>query len=171
MAIEKYEDKIPKIDDSCYIANSADIIGEVTIGEGSSIWYGAVIRGDIAPVYIGDNTSIQDNCTVHVNHGMPAAIGNNVTVGHNAVIHGAKVHDNCLIGMGAVILDNAVIGSGSVVGAGSVVKEGEEIPPNSLVVGIPAKVVKTMDDEREDALIQHALSYAVLAENYLRMRE
>lgn len=171
MAIEKYEEKIPKIDDDCYIANSADIIGEVTIGKGSSVWYGAVIRGDIAPVYIGENTSIQDNCTVHVNHGMPAAIGNNVTVGHNAVIHAAKIHDNCLIGMGAVVLDNAVIGSGSIIGAGSVVKEGEEIPANSLAVGIPAKVVRTLDEKREEALLQHALSYSALAENYLKMRE
>lgn len=171
MAIEKYLDKIPRIDDSCYIANSADIIGEASIEENSSVWYGAVIRADIAPIFIGKNCSIQDNCTLHVNQDMAVNIGDNVTVGHNAVIHAATVEDNCLIGMAAVILDGAVVKKGSIVGAGSVVTEGQVIPEHSLAVGIPAKVIRTLDEKREEDLIRHALTYKDLAEKYFQMRE
>lgn len=166
MSIEKYRDFEPQIDDSVFVADSACVIGRVTIGRGSSVWHSAVIRGDVGEVIIGQNSNIQDNCTVHVGLEVPTIIGDNVVVGHNAVVHACTVEDNCLIGMGAVVLDGAVIGHGSIVGAGCVVGENKRIPPYSLVVGVPGKVVKTLDEDREKALKAHAESYAKLAHEY-----
>ncbi|MGI5891337.1 MAG: gamma carbonic anhydrase family protein [Bacillota bacterium] len=166
MNIEKFGDHYPQIEADVFVASSAKVIGRVKIGAGSSVWYGAVIRGDVADITIGQNTSIQDNCTVHVGIEVPTVIGNNVTVGHNAVIHSCTVEDNCLIGMGAIVLDGAKIGQGSIVGAGCVVPENKQIPPRSLVVGIPAKIIKTMDEDREQQLKKHAAAYMELAQEY-----
>ena len=166
MNIEKFRDYEPQLDESVYVAPTATVIGRVKIGPGSSIWYGAVLRGDVAEITIGENTSIQDNCTVHVGIEVSAVIGNNVTVGHNAVLHACTVEDNCLIGMGAIVLDGAKIGQGSIVGAGCLVPENKEIPPHSLVVGIPAKIIKTLDEEREEELKIHASTYVDLAKEY-----
>jgi len=167
MTIVKYKGYEPEIASDCFIAPSADIIGQAKIGSGSSVWFGAVIRADLDTIEIGENTSVQDNCTLHVDGSDPMKIGNYVTIGHNAVVHSCTIEDDVLIGMGAVILNRAVIGKGSIIGAGCVVGEGKVIPPRSLVVGIPGKVVRELDEAREEGLVAHAKHYAELAKNYL----
>jgi carbonic anhydrase/acetyltransferase-like protein (isoleucine patch superfamily) len=167
MIIESYHGIEPVIAESCFVAQGTSIIGAVTIGENCSVWYGTVIRGDMEPVTIGANTSIQDNAVIHVQHGYPTVIGENVAVGHNAIVHGAVIEDNCLIGMGAIILDNVHIGRGSIIGAGSVVKENSIIPPFSLVVGVPGEIVRTLPPETETERHDHALVYAALAREYI----
>lgn len=121
------------------------MLGEVTLGRETSIWYNAVVRGDMAPIRIGDETNIQDLCMVHVDEDVPCTIGRRVGVGHRAVLHGCTVEDGCLIGMGAILLNGVRVGTGSVVGAGAVLPEGVEVPPRSLVLGVPAKVVREVD--------------------------
>ena len=134
------------IDPTAFIAQGAVVAGNVSIGKESSIWYNTVVRGDMAPVRIGDQTNIQDLSMVHVNKGIECIIGNRVSVGHGAIIHGCIVDDDCLIGMGAILLSGVHLGTGSVVGAGAVLTEGKKIPPGSLVIGIPARVVRPVDD-------------------------
>jgi carbonic anhydrase/acetyltransferase-like protein (isoleucine patch superfamily) len=166
MTIHEYMGKSPKIDESCFIAASADIIGDVTIGAGSSVWYGTVIRGDMAPVVIGRNVSIQDNSVVHVDKGIPTFIGDNVTVGHAAVIHAATLEENCLIGMGAIVLDDARIGQGSLVGAGALVPPRKNIPPRSQVMGAPCVITKQLSEADEQGFVAHAQRYARLGGDY-----
>ncbi|RQW03896.1 MAG: gamma carbonic anhydrase family protein [Calditrichaeota bacterium] len=161
--IYKYKDKKPKAEKIAFDAPNCAIIGEVAIGEGASVWFGATIRADVAPVTIGKNTNIQDNATVHVSHGNPTVIGDEVTVGHNAVVHGCTIGNRCLIGMGAVVLDQAVIGDGSVVGAGALVTQGKRFPPRSLIVGSPAKAVALISDDQYEKLIESAQTYVTLA--------
>ena len=139
------------IDESVFQAEGCRIVGDVTIGRDSSVWYNAVIRGDDAEVVIGEKTNIQDLCMVHVCAGMPTVIGNGVTVGHSAIIHGCRIGDNTLIGMGSIIMNGAVIGKNCVIGAGALVTGGTVIPDNSLAFGSPAKVVRTIDAEGEEA--------------------
>lgn len=129
-----------------YIHESAVIIGNVTLGRDASVWPTAVLRGDNDSIVIGDESNVQDGAVIHVDPGKPVRVGNRVTVGHRAVIHGCTIEDDCLIGIGAIVLNLAVIGAGSVVGAGAVVREGMIVPPGSLVLGVPAKVVKPVDD-------------------------
>ncbi|HVX89342.1 MAG TPA: gamma carbonic anhydrase family protein [Gemmatimonadales bacterium] len=129
-----------------WIAPNATVLGDVVIGDRASIWYGCVIRGDTDRIRIGADTNIQDLTMVHVDEGVPCTIGARVGVGHRAIIHGCTIEDECLIGMGAVILNRAVIGTGSVVGAGAVVPEGMVVPPGSLVLGVPGRVVKPVDE-------------------------
>jgi carbonic anhydrase/acetyltransferase-like protein (isoleucine patch superfamily) len=167
MAIFQFGGKRPRIEASCFIAESADIIGDVTIGAGSSVWYGVVIRGDKAPVTIGQNTSIQDNSVVHVDEGIPTIIGDNVTVGHAAIIHAATIEDNCLIGMGAIVLDEARIGRGSLVGAGALAPPRKNIPPRSQVIGSPCVITKQLTEEDEQGFIAHAQRYVSLGQDYL----
>lgn len=171
MGIYEHKGKSPKIDESCFVAESADIIGDVTIGAGSSVWYGAVIRGDMASVTIGRNTSIQDNSTVHVDVGTPTVIGDHVTVGHGAIIHAATVEDNCLIGMGSIVLDEARIGQGSLVGAGALVPPRKNIPPRSQIIGSPCTVTKQLSAENEQGFIAHAQKYARLGEDHLASKK
>ena len=128
-----------------WVAPNATVLGDVTLGEGSSVWYGCVIRGDTDKISIGAQTNIQDLTMVHVDEGVPCTIGARVGVGHRAIIHGCTIEDECLIGMGAVILNRAVIGTGSVVAAGAVVPEGMVVPPGSLVMGVPGRVVRPVD--------------------------
>ena len=134
-----YNGKHPEIELQTFVAPTAVIIGAVRIMKGASIWYGTVIRGDKEPIVIGENTNIQDNCTVHTDDGQPAVIGSNVSIGHNAVVHGCCIEDNCLVGIGAVVLSGATIGRGSVIAAGSVVREGQEVGSGQLVAGTPAR--------------------------------
>ncbi len=136
----------PTVPTSAWVAPGADVIGDVTLGEHVSIWYQCVLRGDIAPIRIGAGTNIQDLTMVHVDVDTPALIGARVGVGHRAIIHGCTIEDDCLIGMGAIVLSHAVIGTGSVVAAGAIVLEGTEIPPRSLVVGVPARVLREVDE-------------------------
>jgi len=161
--IHKIKDKTPTIASTAFIAWNAEISGDVKLGEYSSVWYGASVRGDLAPIKIGKNSNIQDNATLHVDYNTPIEVGNNVTVGHNAVLHGCKIKNNCLIGMGAIVLNNAEIGEGSIIGAGSVITEGKKIPPYSLVVGVPGKIVKTLNKEDVEKIKKNAEEYVKLA--------
>ena len=157
--ILKFKEFYPKIDPSAWIAPSADLIGNIEIGEDSSVWFGCVIRSDINEVKIGKNTNIQDLSCIHTDTNSKTIIGNNVTVGHKVMLHGCIIEDNCLIGMSATILDNAVIGEGSIVGANSLVTAGKVFPPRSMIMGSPAKVVKQLSQEDVDKLIAHAGRY------------
>lgn len=164
--ITNFRDKNPKIHETAFIAPSADVIGDVTIGENSSIWHHAVLRGDVNRIEIGSCTNVQDGTIVHVAGENPTIIGNNVTIGHGAIVHGCTVKDNAFIGMGAIILDGAVIGEGALVGAGALVTEGKEIPPYTLAVGVPAKVVKELSKEYIEMAKKRAVEYAKLAKEY-----
>jgi gamma-carbonic anhydrase len=162
--IRAYDEKLPKIHDNCFIAESSDIIGDVEIDEGSSLWYRAVIRGDMNEIRIGKNTNIQDGAVIHCDSDAPTIIGNSVTVGHNAIIHGAAINDNVLIGMGAIVLNHAVIGEYTIVGAGAIITGGKEIPPRSLVLGSPGKVVRTLTEDEVKSIEKSAMTYLKLAE-------
>ncbi|MHB9022989.1 MAG: gamma carbonic anhydrase family protein [Armatimonadota bacterium] len=151
-------------DDSVFVASTATVIGNVNLGRNASVWYGASVRGDLAPISIGARSNVQDNASIHVDAGMPAAIGCDVTIGHNAVVHGATVDDEVLIGMGAVILNHAVIGKGSIVAAGAVVREGMVVPPGSLVAGVPAKIMKELTPEQQAHVRENARVYVACAE-------
>jgi carbonic anhydrase/acetyltransferase-like protein (isoleucine patch superfamily) len=137
---------MPTIDPTAFIAPNASIMGDVTIGAEASVWYGAVLRGDMAPIVIGSQTNLQDGTMVHVDEEVPCRIGSRVGVGHRVILHGCTVEDECLIGMGSILLNNVVIGTGSVVGAGAVLPEGMQVPPRSLVLGVPGRVVRQVDD-------------------------
>ena len=130
---------------SAFIAPGAAIMGDVTLGADSSVWYGAVLRGDMAPIVIGAETNVQDGTIVHVDEGLPCTVGRRVGVGHRVILHGCIVEDECLIGMGAVLLNGVRIGTGSVVAAGAVIPEGMQVPPRSLVMGVPGRIVRTVD--------------------------
>lgn len=150
----------PKIDPSAFIVESAQIIGDVAIGKQSSVWFNAVIRADVNYIRIGDRSNIQDGCLLHVRHEQyPLIVGSDVTVGHGAILHACAIEDCCLIGMGAVVLDNAKIGRYSLVAAGAVVKEHTVIPEGVLVAGVPANVVRPLEDEEKRALEQSAKNY------------
>lgn len=150
-----------------FIAPTATVIGNVTIAPGSSVWFGAVIRSDLALIQIGRNTSVQDNAVIHVREGIETRIGDKVTMGHGAIVHGAQIEDTVLIGIGAIILDKARVGKGSIVGAGAVVTEGTQIPRRSLVLGVPGKVVKEVTSEQFQWIEENAKSYTELAQRYL----
>ncbi len=155
----------PKVDPSAYVTPTAVIVGDVTVEEGVSIWDGAVIRGDVSYIKIGKNSNVQDNAVIHVSHNTPTIIGENVTIGHLAMVHAAKIEDNVIIGINSVVLDNAVIGEGSIVGAGAVVTSSTKIPPNSLVLGIPAKVIKRGEEIRNMA-VENGLVYQKLRDEH-----
>lgn len=143
----EFEGNRPQVDKNAFIAEGARVIGKVSLKEFSSVWFNTVVRGDVNRIELGRYSNVQDNSVVHVADDYPTIIGDFVTIGHNCVIHAATVEEHCLIGMGAVILNGAVIGKGSIVAAGAVVREKQVIPPHSLVVGLPAKVIKTIPDE------------------------
>ncbi len=145
---------------SAFIAKGAVVVGDVTIGEHSSVWFNAVLRGDVAAIRIGARTNIQDGAVLHADEGSPCVLGDGVTVGHGAIVHGCTVEDNVLIGMGSVVMDGATIGHDSIVGVGAVVTEGTQIPPRSLVLGLPAKVVREVG-EKDLAAIAHAAEHYV----------
>jgi len=165
-----YQNFVPAIDESVFIAPGAFVIGDVKIEENSNIWYNTVVRGDIHPIRIGKYTNIQDNCTIHVMYNHPAVIGDYVTIGHGAIVHGCTVGNNCLIGMGAILLGYAEIGENCIIAAGSPIPERKVIPPNSLVMGSPGKVVRTLTDEEIEGIRESALKYAEVAQNYHNQR-
>ncbi len=146
-------DNIGKVSDTAFIAKGAVLVGNVNLGENVSVWYNSVIRADSTSVTIGDNSNIQDGAIVHVNENYPAVIGKNVSVGHGAIIHSATIEDNVLVGMGCILMDNCHIGANTVIGAGSLVTAGKVIPPNSMVMGSPAKVKRQLTDEEVQAMI------------------
>ena len=156
----------PSIGENVFIAPTAVVVGDVTIEEGASIWFNAVLRGDMAPIRIGRNTNIQDNCTVHTDYGKPASIADHVTVGHNAVVHGCTIETGSLIGINAVVLNDAHIMTQSVVAAGAVVREGARFGPRQLIAGTPASVKKALTEsmlKRVDGSVAH---YMALAATY-----
>jgi carbonic anhydrase/acetyltransferase-like protein (isoleucine patch superfamily) len=155
------------IDPTAFVAPGAVVVGEVTLGARASIWFNTVVRGDTDRIAIGDESNIQDNSTVHVDEGSPALIGSRVTVGHRAVIHGCVVEDDCLIGMGAVVLSGARIGAGSLIGAAALVREGQVIPPGSLAVGMPARVVGPVGDAHRVAIRDGTRHYVELSRSYI----
>jgi carbonic anhydrase/acetyltransferase-like protein (isoleucine patch superfamily) len=148
------------IDPTAFIAQGAIVLGDVVIGGGSSVWYNSVLRGDTDRITIGAQTNIQDLSMIHADPGIPCVVGNRVTVGHRVILHGCVIEDDCLIGMGAVLLNGVKIGSGSVIGAGALVLENTEVPPGSLVLGFPAKVVRPVDESMR-SLIEHAWRHYV----------
>ncbi len=154
-----------------YIAPTALIYGKVKIGANSSIWDGVVIRGDMAPIEIGEGTSIQENSVVHVDTDVPTKIGSHVTVGHGAILHGATVGNNCIIAIQSVLLNNTVIGDNCIVGAGSIVLENSVIPPNSVVFGVPGKVAKTVTDDMRKGIRKNADVYVELGQAYRKRKK
>jgi len=158
----------PIVDPSCYIAPEAIIVGDVTIAKGCSVWPYAVIRGDLSVVRIDEGSSVQEHCQIHGNPGRPILIGKNVSMGHGSIVHAAKVGDCCIIGMNSVVLDGAEIGSGSIVGAGAIVKEGTVVPEGSLVVGVPAKIVRSGDQSLRAAAQRNAEEYHRLRDAHKR---
>ncbi len=161
--IIEYEGKTPSIGKNVFIAPNATVIGDVEIGDHASIWYGVVIRGDMEPVSIGENTNIQDNCTVHTDFGHPTVIGRNVSVGHNAVVHGCTIEGNCLVAMNAVVLTGAYLEEGSIIAAGSVVKEGDRIEKFTLAAGVPARVKKVLTRESIQPFLKPVKDYLALS--------
>jgi carbonic anhydrase/acetyltransferase-like protein (isoleucine patch superfamily) len=152
-----------KIHPSVFIAPTAAIMGDVTIGQDASVWYGAVLRGDMAPIFIGAQSNIQDGTIVHVDEGVPCTVGQRVGVGHRVILHGCTVEDDCLIAMGSVLLNGVVIGTGSVVAAGAVLPEGMRVPARSLVMGVPGRIIRTVDaalSERVAATWSHYVEEA-----------
>ena len=155
------------IDPTAFIAATATVLGDVSIGARSSVWFGSVIRGDTERITIGAATNVQDLCVIHADPGLPCRIGNRVTLGHAAIVHGATVHNDVMIGIRATVLNGATIGEGSIVAAGALVTEGTEIPPHSLVMGAPGKVVRTVSDEQRERIHHAAEHYVAAAKEYL----
>ena len=166
-----YRGKAPVIDPTVFLAPMAAVIGDVTIGAGSSVWFGAVVRGDFQPITIGQNTNIQDNATIHVMRDVPVHIGNNVLIGHNAVVHCSRVGDNTLIGMGSIVMGYSEIGENVVIGAGTFLPQHKKIPSNSLVFGNPAQIVRALRDDEIEALQEAVENYANLGVEYKRIVE
>ncbi|GAX54660.1 gamma carbonic anhydrase family protein [Streptomyces olivochromogenes] len=158
--------KEPQVDPEAFTAPTSVVIGDVTLHAGASVWYGAVLRADFGPIVIGADSNIQDNCTLHVDPGFPITVGERVSVGHNAVLHGATVEDDCLIGMGATVLNGAVIGAGSLVAAQALVTQGMQVPPGSLVAGVPAKVKRPLTEEERQGLTLNGTFYVDLAKTH-----
>lgn len=156
----------PKIDDDAYTAPTSVVVGDVTLGPGTGVWYGAVLRGDCDSVTLGAGSNIQDNCTVHADPGFPATVGEGVSVGHNAVLHGCTVEDNVLVGMSATVLNGARIGSGSLIAAHALVPQGMQVPPGSLVAGVPAKVKRELTAEEREGVKANAAMYRDLAHTH-----
>ncbi|MFF2632080.1 gamma carbonic anhydrase family protein [Microbacterium sp. NPDC058021] len=159
-------DATPHVPDSAFVAAGARLVGAVTLGEEASVWYNAVLRADSDTITIGAGSNVQDNVSVHVDAGSPVVIGENVSIGHNAVVHGCTVEDGSLIGMGSVVLSGAVIGAGSLVAGGAVVLEGTVVPPGSLVAGVPAKVRRELTEEERAKLRRNADVYRAHLQNH-----
>lgn len=158
---------VEKIGDETYIAPNAAVVGDVTLGKNVSVLFGAVIRADRDSVTIGDCSNVQDNAVIHESSGRPVRIGNYVSIGHGAIVHGAEVEDGCLIGMGAILLNGSKIGKGSLIAAGAVVTENKIIPPNSLVMGVPGKVVRSLTEDEIAANKNNAIIYTEVGRKYL----
>ena len=168
MALYELDGKSPQLGDGAWVADSAQVIGNVELAEGASIWFGCVLRGDNETIRIGRNSNVQDLSMLHSDLGVPLTIGENVTIGHQVMLHGCTIGDNSLIGIEAVVLNNAKIGRNCIVGAGSVVTEGKEFPDNSLIFGSPAKVMRTLDDAAVARLKANADHYVHNAQRFAK---
>ena len=164
--VTNYLEKRPDVERASFLAPSADIVGEVFLAKDVTVWFNATVRGDMASIKIGEGTNIQDNAVVHVNTDMPTSIGKGVTVGHGAIIHACTIGNDCLIGMGAIILDEAVIGDECLVAAGALVTPRKQFPPRSLIVGSPAKAVRTLTDEEIQDIRENGNHYIEMGNNY-----
>ncbi|MGL5085544.1 MAG: gamma carbonic anhydrase family protein [Clostridium sp.] len=165
--IKEFKGNKPKIHNTCYISESVDIIGNVVIHDNANIWFGTRIRGDINEVVIGKNTNIQENSVVHVDNHCSTYIGDDVTIGHGAIIHGCTIHNNVLIGMGSIVLNEAIIGKNTIIGAGSLIPQGKVIPEGVLCLGSPAKVIRNLSDEEIISIKTSADNYVKLSKNYI----
>ena len=154
------------INKTAFIHPEAVVIGNVTLGQRASVWPTAVLRGDSDRIEVGDESNVQDGAVLHADDGVPCIVGKRVTIGHRAIVHGATVEDDCLIGMGSIVLNHAVIGAGSLVAAGALVTEGMQVPPGSLVVGIPAKVLREVDDQTRERIQRGTAAYVEMAERH-----
>lgn len=157
---------MPSIHASAFVHPQAIIIGDVVLGAGVSVWPTAVIRGDTASIAIGENSNVQDGAVVHVDHGIPTLIGRRVAIGHRAIVHGATVEDECLVGMGAILLNGVRVGTGSIVGAAALCPEGMQIPVNSLVLGLPARIIRTTTPDERERIRRTVQSYLDLQQEY-----
>ena len=164
MPVVAYQGRIPDVEDDVFIAEGAMVIGDVTIGAGSSVWYNAVLRGDIAPIRIGRGSNVQDGAVLHVDEGVPCVVGDDVVIGHGAVVHSATVGDGTLVGMHATLLSGCSLGEECIVGANALVSQGAAFPPRSLLVGIPSKVLRPVSDEQAAETRQNARRYAAYAQ-------
>ena len=164
---QKFGDKVPKVSKDVYLAPGSQVIGDVILKKGASVWFNSVIRGDLDQIEIGELTNIQDGCVCHVDKGYPIKIGDYVTVGHRAILHGCKVGDNTLIGMGATIMNGVEIGDNCVIAAGALIPEGKTIPSKSLVIGVPGKIARELSEEELSNLSDSAKSYHEKAQEYL----
>ena len=166
--IKEFQNKQPQLGEDEYVSENAMVIGDVSLGDEVNIWFGAVLRGDMHYIKIGNRTNIQDNSVVHVTTGVsPTNIGNGVTVGHGAIIHGCTIEDDCLIGMGAILMDDAVIGTGTLIVAGALIPPNMKIPQNSLVVGAPGKVIRQITEVERERILERPQEYIDLASIYL----
>lgn len=163
-------DRVPTVHDTAFVAPTAVVVGDVTLGPRASVWYGAVVRADAEVVVIGADSNVQDGCTLHSDPGSPLVLGERVTVGHRVVLHGARVDDDVLVGMGAVVMNGAHIGAGSIVAAGAVVTEGAVVPPGSLVAGVPATVVRALGDAAVERIRANAVSYTDRLDQHRALR-
>ena len=166
MPLVPFQGVQPAVDPTAYVAPNATLVGDVTVGAGASVWFGAVMRGDADHLELGARSNLQDNAVVHADEGVPAIIGEDVSIGHAAVVHGCRIEDGCLIGMNATVLNRAVVGARSLVAAGALVLEGTVIPPRSLVAGVPAKVRRELTDDEVEALANNARIYVERAKLY-----
>jgi len=167
MPIYPYQGKTPTIGENCYIAPTAVLIGDVTIEDGASVWFGAVLRGDVAPIRVGRNSNIQDGTVIHGEFNSPTIIGENVTVGHSAIIHAAVVGDHVLVGMGAVLLSRCRIGEHTIIGARALVTEEVVIPPGTLAKGMPARPARPLTEEERARIMESANHYIEYARTYM----
>jgi carbonic anhydrase/acetyltransferase-like protein (isoleucine patch superfamily) len=154
--------RVPDTKNAAFVAWNAEVSGDVILGKDSTVWFSAVLRGDIAPIHVGNGANIQDGSVVHGDLDIPTIIGENVTVGHRAILHSCTIENNCLIGMGAIILGNSLIRENSIVAAGSLIPQNKEFPPNSLIMGAPAKVVRTLSPEEIRSTIENSEEYIKL---------
>lgn len=166
MAIFTLDDRKPVLGNGVWVADSAKVIGSITLGDYSSVWFNAVLRGDNEPITIGDRTNIQDGTIIHTDMGFPLFVGNQVSIGHMAMLHGCSIGDGSLIGINAVVLNRAVIGKHCLIGANTLIPEGKNIPDRSLVVGTPGRIIRELTDEEVERLIASAESYVANAQRY-----
>lgn len=162
--IARFADKTPRIAETAWVAETATVVGDVELGPGVGVFYSAVVRGDTTPIVIGENSNVQDGVAMHADPGFPLTVGERVSIGHNAVVHGCTVGDDVLIGMGAVVLNGAVIGAGSLIAANALVQQGMEVPPGSMVAGVPAKVRRELSEDERAGITANAAGYQFLTQ-------